>query len=217
MILKYREYERLMSSHAARQRVFRELPGLAAVFFDSADAAHCEDRAVSTVQRYAEKWAEVSKKGLGLLLWGGLGTGKTHTAACAANALISRGVSVGFHSLAGLIDGMQGLTGERRQGLTESLLSPELLVLDDLGAERDTEWGRERLFEIIDRRVKTGRPMLITTNLDPKNMARADSTAERRIYDRILEVCVPVAFLGENHRLRKAREARAALEDILLG
>lgn len=214
LIAQYRELDRLNQIGRLRSVIFREHAKLAQAFFDDKQVA---DKAIATVRRYTEKWEEVSRMGLGLLLWGGVGTGKTHTAACAANALLDKEVSVGFFSLAGLIDRMQGLTGEQRQALTERLLSPALLVLDDLGAERDTAWGRERLFEIIDRRIKTGRPMLITTNLDPKNMAEAEDLAEKRIYDRILESCVPVAFLGENRRTRLALQNRAALKELLRG
>ena len=70
----------------------------------------------------------------------------------------------------------------------------------DLGAERNTSFGRERVFDVVNKRLLTGKPMIVTTNIPLSVMQKAADLDERRIYDRVLEVCVPIQFNGENFR-----------------
>ena len=82
----------------------------------------------------------------------------------------------------------------------KSLMLPDLLILDDLGAERNTSFGKERVFDVVDKRLLTGKPMIVTTNFPLSVMKQATDLDDRRIFDRILEVCVPIMFDGENFR-----------------
>ena len=88
----------------------------------------------------------------------------------------------------------------------KTLMRPELLILDDLGAERNTSFGRERVFDVVNKRLLTGKPMIVTTNIPLSVMQKTSDLDERRIYDRVLEVCVPVQFNGENFRKGNAAE-----------
>ena len=81
-----------------------------------------------------------------------------------------------------------------------------LLILDDLGAERNTSYGKECVFDVVNRRLLSGKPMIITTNITLSAMQKATDLDDRRIYDRILEVCVPLLFNGENFRKGNAAE-----------
>ena len=72
-----------------------------------------------------------------------------------------------------------------------SLMRPELLILDDLGAERNTSFGKERVFDVVDKRLLTGKPMIVTTNIPLSVMKQAADLDDCRIFDRILEACVP--------------------------
>ena len=63
-----------------------------------------------------------------------------------------------------VVNRMQGNFGADRDSYMTSLMRPELLILDDLGAERNTSFGKERVFDVINRRRLTGKPMIITTN-----------------------------------------------------
>lgn len=104
-----------------------------------------------------------------------------------------------------MVNRMQGNFGADRDSYMTSLMRPELLILDDLGAERNTSFGKERVFDVINRRRLTGKPMIITANIPIVTMQKAASLDERRIYDRILEVCVPIRFDGENFRRGNAK------------
>ena len=196
-----REYERMSYMTMLRSEAFRDMPAAGWRF---------ESAAVTTPQLvkargYAQNWDEFKKAGIGLLLFGDVGTGKTYAAGCIANALIDKEVSVLMVGVSDVVNRMQGNFGADRDSYMTSLTRPELLILDDLGAERNTSFGKERVFDVINRRRLTGKPMIITTNIPIVTMQKAASLDERRIYDRILGVCVPIRFDGENFRRGNAK------------
>ena len=160
-----------------------------------------ESAAVTTPQLakargYAQNWDEFKKAGIGLLLFGNVGTGKSYAAGCIANALIDRLESVLFVGMSDVVNRMRGNFGTDRDHYMKSLMRPDLLILDDLGAERNTSFDKERVFDVINRRRLTGKPMLVTINLPLSTMQKAQDIGDRRIYDRILEVRVPIMFDG---------------------
>ena len=167
-------------------------------------------------RRYAAQWERFRQEGTGLLLFGDVGTGKTYAACCIANALMERGISALCVGLSDVVNRMQGNFGADRDKYMKALLAPELLVLDDLGAERSTSTGRERVFDVIDRRVLSGKPMLITTNLPLAAMRKPALLEEQRIYDRILSACVPIRFAGESFRRQSAAQRVQTAAALLL-
>jgi len=90
----------------------------------------------------------------------------------------------------------------------------DLLILDDFGMERQTDYAREQVFNIIDGRYLTKRPLIITTNLSLQEMKTTTDLAQKRIYDRVLEMCVPVFFSGESQRSDRAKENLEAFRAI---
>ena len=90
-----------------------------------------------------------------------------------------------------------------------------LLILDDLGAERNTSYGKECVFDVVNRRLLSGKPMIITTDITLSAMQKATDLDDRRIYDRILEVCVPILFNGENFRKGNAAENLKKAAELL--
>ena len=185
-----------------RTEAFRDIP--AALWrFDTAPTMTAQ---LAKAKQYAEKWDSFRQDGIGLLLFGDVGTGKTYAAGCIANTLIDREISVLMVSVSDAVNRMQGSFGADRDAYLKSLMRPELLVLDDLGAERDTSFGKERVFDVINRRRLTGKPMIVTTNLPLSTMQKAQDMGDRRIYDRILEVCVPIMFDGDSFRKNTAAD-----------
>ena len=196
--------------HVLRREAFRDIPGQDWRF----DNAHMTDR-LEKVKRYAERWEEMN--GMGLLLSGGVGTGKSYAAGCLANALIDRGHSVRFVALSDVVNRMQGCFGTEREKYLKELLKPDLLILDDLGSERSTSFGKEQVFDVINKRTLSGRPLVVTTNIPLKFMQTAEDIQDRRIFDRVLEKCVPVAFTGENFRKTNAAENLHRATALLTG
>lgn len=183
------------STTTLRSEAFRDIPAAGWRF----------DHAVVTPQlakakEYAANWDSFKQDGIGLLLFGDVGTGKSYAAGCIANDLIDRMESVLFVGMADVVNRMQGNFGADRDRYIKSLMRPDLLILDDLGAERNTSFGKERVFDVVDKRLLTGKPMIVTTNIPLSVMKQAADLDDRRIFDRILEVCVPIRFDGENFR-----------------
>lgn len=82
----------------------------------------------------------------------------------------------------------------------------ELLILDDLGTERSSEYALGIVFSVIDRRYRSGRPLIVTTNLPIKQLKEETNIEKKRIYDRILEMCVPLYVGGSSYRSDIAHE-----------
>ena len=91
------------------------------------------------------------------------------------------------------------------------------IILDDLGSERDTAFAQECIYAVIERRLATKKPMVITTNISLERMENPVDVGESRIYSRILESCVPILFKGEDVRKIIAVEKRKKAAAILLG
>lgn len=171
-------------------------------------------KASDMCMNYARKFDEFRKAGKGLILFGGVGTGKTFLASCIANELIDNGVPCLVTNFARIINTLQGMY-EGKQKYLDSLNEFELLVIDDLGIERNTEYVNELVYNIIDARYRSGKPMIITTNLKYSDLYHTEDTSKARIYSRIIEMCLPVLVSGEDRRKNKMQDSR--LMDILNG
>lgn len=164
-------------------------------------------------KRYVNNFDTFCKDGKGLLLYGGVGTGKTYIACMIANALIDKGCPVLVTNFARILSTLQG-TFDKQEYL-DSLNQFKLLIIDDLGIERDTGYAKEQVFNIIDSRYRAGLPMIITTNLTMQKLATESDLADKRVYDRILERCYPVEVAGESRRMKKLINSRDEMKDLL--
>lgn len=168
------------------------------------------------LQRYVENWEQASKDNLGLLLWGGVGTGKSFGAACIANALIERFVPACMVNLSAVLNTLTNFSGDRNEYIGELMQYP-LLILDDFGMERKTEFAMEQIFNLIDERYRSGKPLIVTTNLSLEDLKNPASLELARCYDRLLEMCVPVAFGNQGRRQARAEAKMKKAAALLLG
>lgn len=155
-------------------------------------------------KNYVENWHEFKKEGHGLILWGSVGSGKSYMAACSANTLLEQEERVLMTNFATIINGIFFATD--KIDYVNAICSYDLLSIDDLGVESHSEYRMEGLFNVIDRRVRSGKPMIITTNLTMKEMDETQDLNEARIYDRIRAVCQPVQVKGESQRKGKRKQ-----------
>lgn len=162
-------------------------------------------------RRYVQEWDRVKAANIGLLFTGGVGTGKTFYAACIANALIDRGVFALMTSLNRIIR----TPFDQYEYVLRSLEEADLVVFDDIGAERDTSFAWERAFDAVDTRIRTQKPIIVTTNLTPAELNQAKDRREQRIYDRILGACAIVPVLGESIRKREQRQRAETFASLL--
>ena len=165
---------------------------------------------ISKAKRYVELFNDMEARGMGLLLWGNVGTGKTFIAACVANALMEQGVPVYMTNFMRIMNQMMGMTGPDRNAFLDELNRYRLLVIDDLGAEHDSSFAVEQVFSVIDSRCQSGKPMIITTNLSMAQMRAPRDISHARIFDRVLAHCCPVRI--NNQRIRQQAAARNILE-----
>ncbi|RKI23011.1 AAA family ATPase [bacterium 1xD8-6] len=180
--------------------------------FANCDEAHpCAGYAY----RYVGHFAEFQKNGQGLLFWGDVGTGKTFLAGCIANALMEKNIPVLMTSFPKLLNGLGGIYSGEKNEYLKSLNRYQLLIIDDLGVERDTPYVLETVYLVIDERYKSGKPFIITTNLSLEKLQNPADLEHGRIYDRIMERCIPVAFSGKNYRTGKGRTNMESASGIL--
>ena len=172
---------------------------------------------VSTVCRaYAESWEKVKRENLGLLLYGSVGTGKTFHALTIANALIDKGHTARFTSITRELSKLQGAYPEDRQMILDKLFRCDLLILDDIGAERDSSYALEQIYMIVDGRYASGKPCIATTNLSLNELQKPTTTGYERIYDRILAMCqLRLKIEGKSKRIDQAKETESKALEIL--
>ena len=153
-------------------------------------------------KRFVQHWDEFKKDSMGLLLWGPVGTGKSFIAGCIANALLDQGVPVMMTNFARLLNKLTDMYAGDRNAYIDSFNSFPLLIIDDLGVERNSEFAREQVFSVIDSRYRSQLPLIVTTNLTPEQMRNPEDLARARIYDRVLERCTPIRVDSQNIRKR---------------
>ncbi len=171
-------------------------------------------RNLKLCKRFVDAFDEMVAKNQGLLLWGDVGTGKTYIAACVANALLEKGVPVVITSLVKLLEIIQ--SGEDRESdIIARMNSAKLVIFDDLGAERSTDYALEKVYNIIDSRYRRKLPMIVTTNLTIEEMKSETDRRYTRIYDRVFEVCYPMQFTGVSWRKKAANSRFKEMERLL--
>ena len=173
-------------------------------------------KAFIIAKNYVENFDVMFAKGQGLLFWGNVGTGKSYTAAAIANELLKRMQPVIMTSFVKLINDMGSFENDDSSYIAK-LNRAKLLIVDDLGAERGTDFSLEKVYDIIDSRYRSGKPIILTTNLELSHMKSCDDTRYSRIYDRIFEMCYPVKVDGMSWRKRGAASIFAETKKILEG
>ena len=166
--------------------------------------------------KYVENWEDMKANSSGLLLCGNVGTGKSFFAGCIANALLEKGVPVLMTNFSRILNTLTGMHFEDRNQFIDSLNRYSLLIIDDLGIERNSEFALEQVFNVIDSRYRSKKPLIVTTNLTLTELNNAPDVAHRRIYDRILERCAPIRINNRNIRQDNASANLQEAKKILL-
>ena len=140
--------------------------------------------------------------------------GKSYLAGCIANALMKKEISVRMTNFALILNDLAA-TFEGKNEYISNLCRYPLLILDDFGMERGTEYGLEQVYNVIDSRYRSGKPLIVTTNLTLTELQNPQDTPHARIYDRLLEMCAPVCFSGENFRRESAQNKLNRLKQLM--
>ena len=168
------------------------------------------------VRNYVENWQEMKAENIGLLFYGNVGTGKTFYAANIANGLLDRGVGVIMTNIPSLMTRMSKGFEEDKAKILHKVSAASMLIIDDIGIERDTPYAFEKIQEIIDTRYRSGKPLIVTTNLSLDEMMSTEDVRYQRIFNRIVEMCcMPIKVVGRSRRVSKAMQKTEKARGIL--
>lgn len=149
-------------------------------------------------KRFVEKF---NGTGSGIFMIGATGLGKTHLSLAIANELIKKGWSVVYNSVPELLRKLNSEQFGNSDGDTMRIITDcDLLILDDLGAEHNTEYSSSVVYQLLNARVAHNRPMVVSTNLE---MGEIKSRYQDRIWSRLFSMRV-LLFYGTDNRLRTA-------------
>ena len=215
------EEERLKKEQMQKEEEMRSIQRANDTFrtacFANYQIRNGNERHLKVAKKYCIEFSKMYERNQGLLFWGTVGTGKSYTAACIANYLLEANTSVVMTSFVRILQEMQGFDREREETFTNKLNSVKLLIIDDLGAERSTDYALEKVYGIIDNRYRAKKPLILTTNLTLRQMQEATDIRYARIYDRIFEMCYPMEFSGVSWRKREAAQRYEETRKILEG
>ena len=181
--------------------------------FDNFEINNCNKKVFNNLINYSEKLVNnIEKKGV--ILFGNNGVGKTHLACSIANRFIEKGIPVIYGTLINLLAELRN-SYEIDNNISEMEIiklyeNVDLLIIDDLGKEKPSEWGLEKLFTIINSRYENNLPVIITTNYNQNSLIKRLSINEeletaKSIISRLYEMCYLVKIDDIDHRIQKKK------------
>ena len=181
--------------------------------FDNFEVNSNNKKVYQSLKNYNEKLVnEVERKGL--ILVGNNGVGKTHLACSIANELIKNGIPIIYGTLINLLAELKN-TYDVYNNISEMKIiklyeKVDLLIIDDLGKEKPSEWGLEKLFTIINSRYENNLPVIITTNYDQNSLINrlsinGEIETAKSIISRLYEMCYLVKIEDRDHRIKNKK------------
>lgn len=164
-----------------------------------------QEAALMFSRKIAEEYPSVE---IGLLMIGTCGIGKTHLAVSILKSLVQKNISCLFYDFRDLLKEIQDSWNPSTQTSEMDILAPvydaEVLVLDELGASKPTEWVKDTMTHVINKRYNDKKVTIFTSNyLDAKNNAYDETLTERvgvRLRSRLHEMCKIITVMGDDYR-----------------
>lgn len=211
------EKERQKECLQAKIKAYKDISIIDEKFVNSTFAtADMNSNAMRISKKYAELFIKNGTAPVGLLFHGNVGTGKTFASACISNALTDAGKTVMVLSVGLYINKIQREWAEAENKVLAHVKGCDLLVIDDLGVEKVSEFIKDKVFMLIDTRYRTGKPIIVTTNLELKNDGLTASEIKEglsiesrfgsRISDRLADMCQLCAVNGKSWRGQDTRQ-----------
>jgi DNA replication protein DnaC len=181
---------------------------------------YTDPRAIRGVYEYAERFEAFFDQGLGLWLYGPVGTGKTHLAvgigklACALGACSAFvNVPTWLEELRATFDDKQArsASADRLKHLEHAIRERErtLLILDDLGMENPTPWARDEFYRLVNCQYEQGGALVVTSNLDPNELVAGANQMRGHAagtISRLVGTCLLVRLEAEDYRQQLKRD-----------
>ena len=178
-----------------------------------------ENQSLLIAKNFVKDYEQMKKENVGLLFYGSVGSGKTYLACSIANALIEQyQITVKIRNFSQIMNEMQKCGFDfDKNAYIESLVNTSVLILDDLGIERDTSYAKEQVYNIVNSRYLRRKPTIFTTNLSYDTIQNCIESVEyQRIYSRIIEMCIPVMVVGQDYRKQIQKEKLSRNKERLL-
>lgn len=184
--------------------------------FEADNHENNNESVMRSLKDYVENFPEMMKDNCGVLIYGNVGTGKSFSAACVANALIDREYTVKMTNFTVISNELWG-TNKDRQAFIDNLVSYDLLILDDLGEERNSEYMNQIVTSVLDARYCTSKPLIVTTNLTGEELFSGSNPDinKQRIFSRLVESCIPIMHTGYDRRIRKMQDKISKYKQML--
>lgn len=176
--------------------------------FDTFEVQEHTKKAYEIALDYAKNFEVYKEKGEGLFITGGYGVGKTHLAASIANYLISNEIAtVIFGNVTTLLGRIRHTYSDSSQYEEEQIMKElydvDLLIIDDLGKEKPTQWVEEKLYMVINQRYENYKPIVVTSNLELEEIEQRLENCGGAIVSRIIEMCRGIKIVGPDFRKEK--------------
>lgn len=179
-----------------------------------AKSDHSDRRNEAIARKYVANFPYMRGQGTGLLLCGQVGTGKSFLAAAIANELIAQGTPCLMTNFSRIISRISEKFGGDQKYL-DSLDRFDLLVIDDLGVERDSDFTWEKVMHVVDARYRAGLPIIVTTNLEPKDFTDRSDIRRQRVFSRLKEMCICLEIKGSDRRGKKMQDKMETARTLL--
>jgi DNA replication protein DnaC len=170
------------------------------------DPGTSQDHALRHAHKFANEYPAVDR---GLLFMGPAGVGKTHLAVSIIKDLIEKGFAGLFYEFGSLLKEIQDSYNPVSKSSELKVLAPvyqaDVLVLDELGATVPTEWVRDTMYQIINKRYNDRKLTIFTTNFGDKGN-ELEERITYRLRSRLYEMCTSVVMDGEDYRRRRKPE-----------
>lgn len=171
------------------------------------------DKDLNFIEPFIENFIEFKKAKMGLYIYGTYGNGKTTIASAIANELLNKGYSVLMTPCNEAIRKISDK--DNKPYFQQTLRNMDLIILDDFGTNRDTEFQNEQLFNLIDYLYSNKKCVIFTTNIPRKDLANKDNNQLTRCYDRIIEMTKGIFISRGSMRIKISREKQNKLDEIL--
>lgn len=179
--------------------------------FETYQANNNNIKAFETAKRFVQNFETANSRGTGIIFYGSYGVGKTHLACSIANELIKLQKSVIFGStikLFGIIKKSYNNEIEQDESkIISEFIDCDVLIIDDLGKEKPSEWVLEKLYYIINERYEHNKPIIITTNFSENQLIDIFTVGENKssikaIISRLKEICLSVEIFDNDYRYK---------------
>lgn len=198
---RYREEIKRLERQAEKPKIIHDTfsaPEMASLTFKADDAPKSEQGQLS--RRWVAHYEQNKVKGdvKWLFFYGGCGTGKTFYAACIANAMLDRGYTVKMVTASEIA--AEVFSAQDKAAIYSKYNDYELLIIDDIGAERQTDYMFEIVYSVVNNRYNMHKALIMTSNMTTEETGNPKDKRMERIMSRVWERGYPMEFTGKDRR-----------------